>query len=76
MVLSLDYIMVNFSRTLMSIENPECVESVSIITIDDSLVETNELFSLTLTSSSFIVDISNSSLLVDIQIDDSMFLYI
>ena len=66
----------NFSRTLTSIENPECVEGVSINTIDDSLVEGNESFSLSLTSSSFIVDISDSLLLVIIQIDDRMSLYI
>ena len=73
---STDYALVNFSRTLTSIENPECVEGVSINTIDDSLVEGNETFSLSLTSSSFIVNISNSLLLVDIQIDDRMSPYI
>ena len=76
MTLSTDYTLVNFSRTLTSIENPECVEIVFINTIDDSLVEGNETFSLSLTSSSFIVDISDSLLLVVIQIDDRMSLYI
>ena len=74
--LSTDYTLVNFSRTLTSIENPDCVESVFINIIDDSLVEANETFSLSLTSSSFIVDISNSLLLVVIQNDDRMSLYI
>ena len=76
MDLSTDYTLVNFSRTLTSIENPECVENISINAIDDSLVEANEFFFISLTSSSFIVDISNSILSFTIRNNDRMSLYI
>lgn len=76
MALSTDYTMVNFSRTLTSIENPACVENISVYTIDDSLVEANEFFSLSLTSNSFIVDISNSILPFTIRNNDRMSIYL
>ena len=62
--------MVNFSRTLVAIQNQDCVEAVFINTTNDSLVEAAEQFSISLTSNSFIVAITNSSLLVTIAIDD------
>ena len=68
--MSTDYEVVNVSRTLVGIENPTCVESIPILTTSDQLVEANEQFSVSLTSSSFIVTISNSSLLVTIENDD------
>ena len=70
-----DYEVVNISRMLVSIENPNCVESIPILTTSDQLVEGNEQFSVSLTSNSFIVTISNSSLLVTIENDDSKLKY-
>ena len=72
-VLSTDYELINISRTLVSIENPNCVETIPIIITNDALVEANEQFSVSLTSNSFIVTISNSSLLVTIENDDGRF---
>ena len=66
-----DYEMVNFSRTLMIIDNSSCVEAISIVTLSDGLVEADEEFTVFLTSNSFVVAISNSSLIITIENHDS-----
>ena len=62
-----DYQMIDFTRTLMAIENRSCVESFSIVAELDDLIEADEQFRISLTTTSFIVTISNSSLLVTIE---------
>ena len=65
-----DYLLVNFTRTFGAIENPSCIESISIQTVDDTLAEADEQFSIVLTSDSFIVSISDNSSLITIENDD------
>ena len=65
-----DYQSVSFTRNLVAIENPACVENFSISTVDDSLVEVDEQFTISLTSTSFIVSTTNATIQITILIDD------
>ena len=65
-----DYEMVNFTRTLVGIQNPMCVEGFLISTLEDSLVEAYEEFTIQLTSSSFIVSTANDTIQITIENDD------
>lgn len=67
---STDYEMINVSITLTNIEHPNCTASFFIMATDDDLIEAEEQFTVTLTSSNFIVTVSNSSLLVTIENDN------
>lgn len=54
----------------MGIVNPSCVEMVLVATVEDSLVESNETFTISLTSSSFIVTTANATIQITILNDD------
>ena len=66
-----DYDRVNITRTLSQIDNPSCVETISITTQADSVVEAEETFLISLSSESFIVTIDNQDLQVTIEDTDS-----
>jgi hypothetical protein len=65
-----DYEMVNFTRTLVGILNPMCVEGFFISNLEDSLVEAYEQFTIQLTSSSFIVSTADDTIQITIENDD------
>ena len=65
-----DYEMVNFTRTLVGILNPMCVEGFLISNLEDSLVEAYEQFTIQLTSSSFIVSTADDTIQITIENDD------
>lgn len=72
-----DYQDVNITRQL--VHNPPqnlmCVEVVNVSTIEDSLVEGNEEFTLSLSSTSFIVDVATPTANVTIVDDESEFFF-
>lgn len=54
----------------MAIENPMCLDNFIISTLEDSLVEADEQFTIDLTSTSFIVSTVNDTIQVTIENDD------
>lgn len=54
-------------------QNLMCVEVVNVSTIEDGLVEGNEEFTLSLSSTSFIVDVTTPTATVTIADDESEF---
>ena len=60
----------NFTRTIGAIESAGCLETFSILTVEDSLTEADERFTILVTSSSFIVDFDSDTSSVIIENDD------